>query len=222
MVIHQTDHLLPSLKPQPASLQGHTTYILLILLRAECSSRRPPPSFVQPLANSMQDHTSYLLLVLLRVWRPSRRPLHSFDKPSASLSSGSSTLLIINSSEGRAPIPQTASLLRSTLSQPLFRVRHITFYYLFLKQGGHPADHLPPSLNPQPGTLQARCPSRRPPSPSGSDTGFARPVQKRKGYVNPQPTSTESMNKASNVMEEVTTTRTQNGISKLIIATTGL
>ena len=170
----------------------------------------------------MQDHTSYLLLVLLRVWRPSRRPLHSFDKPSASLSSGSSTLLIISSSAGRAPIPQTASLLRSTLSRPLFRVIHITYYYLFSKQGAHPADHLPPLLNPQPGTLQARCPSRRPPSPSGSDTGFARPVQKRKGYVNPQPTSTESMNKASNVMEEVTTTRTQNGISKLIIATTGL
>ena len=151
---------------------------MLIFLRAECSSRRPPPSFVQPLANSMQDHRSYLLLVLLRVWRPSRRPLHSFDKPLASLSSGSSTLLIINSSEGRAPIPQTASLLRSTLSQPLFRVVHITVYYFFLKQGAHPADHLPPSLNPQPGTLQARCPSRRPPSPSGSDTGFAQPVQK--------------------------------------------
>ena len=69
-----------------------------------------PSSKPQP--GSLQGHTSYSLLVLLRAGRPFGRTSPSLFKPSARLSSGSYILLIINSSQGKAPIRPNPSLLR--------------------------------------------------------------------------------------------------------------
>ena len=58
---HPSDYLPPSPNRQPASFQGHTSYLLKLILRAGRPSRRPPPSFVKPLASLSSG--SHILLI---------------------------------------------------------------------------------------------------------------------------------------------------------------